>query len=108
MKRKPKRQVSGEIPATRVRTLNRAAKATSQERNLSYGDPAINMACVGELQAIVAKYLRHKNVPGYQASLNEVCVKLGRACSGPNPGPDTFVDGAAYFAIAGERIYPDG
>lgn len=102
------KKIKSKLPSPkRVNLLNRGARLTGTDRNSTYGEPALNMKVQGELQRVINKYLVHKNVPGYEAALNSVAVKLARAVCGPVPGDDTFVDGAAYFGIAGEILYPE-
>lgn len=91
----------------RVSILKTGERYTGSDRNATYGEPGLNMAVQQELMAVIDKHLVHKNVKGYKAALNNVAIKFARAICGPAPGDDTFVDGAAYFAIAGEILYPE-
>jgi hypothetical protein len=90
--------------STRVDILTQAQNFTSDNRDAEYGDPKVNLACAGELKAVLRKWAqRGKRVigPGEQEAIDLVVTKLGRVITG-KPGRDTYVDGACYFAIAGE------
>lgn len=89
-------------PPLRVQILNEGAALTNGDRDADYGPPAINLACAGELKAVLRKYMKRRISPGELEALDQVCTKLGRAVTGPKAKRDTFVDGATYFAIAGE------
>lgn len=93
--------------ALRLDLLANAATITGEDRQAQYGDPALNRACIGELQMVIHKYLvsRGASTPEYISNLNMLAEKLGRAITSPRPGADTFTDGAAYFALAGEALF---
>lgn len=106
-KRKPKiTRVSIPVPK-RVALLRTGERYTGSDRNATYGDPTLNMSVQQELMAVIDKHLVHKNVKGYKAALNNVAIKMARAICGPQPGDDTFIDLAAYAAMAGEILYPE-
>ncbi len=86
----------------RGRILGDARKATEGDRNKSYGDPSVQFALAGELKALVRFRMKRKVGPAEMEALDMVLTKLSRAVIGSEPGRDTYVDGAAYFAIAGE------
>lgn len=85
----------------RAAVLNEANRLTSTDRANTYGDPKINLACVGELMNVYYKYARSK-CPGHEAAIMQVIAKLARIACGPQLHRDNYVDGAAYFAIAFE------
>ena len=64
------------------------------------------MAVQQEIMAVIDAHLKHEK-KGYKAALNNVAIKLARAICSPSPGPDTFVDMAAYASMAGEILYPN-
>jgi len=86
----------------RVEILEEGARITGVGREASYGPPNANLTCAGELKAVFRKHLRRKLTPAEQEALDMVLTKLGRVATSPAPVRDTYVDGAAYFAIAGE------
>ncbi|CDZ55038.1 DUF6378 domain-containing protein [Neorhizobium galegae] len=90
------------VTPVRVSILNEGAKLTDGGRDVEYGPPAINLACAGELKAVIRKYMRRDIAPGELEAIDQVCTKLGRVATGLQPKRDTYVDGATYFAIAGE------
>lgn len=101
-----------EIPATtsspiplRQQILEAGLKGTLGDRNKSYGDPVINLGLAGTMkQAMRDYYSEHIRTigPAEWEALDMVVTKLARALTGANPGRDTYIDGATYFAIAGE------
>jgi hypothetical protein len=86
----------------RVQILNEGADLSSGDREAVYGPPFINLSCAGELKAVLRKWAQRGLPPGELEALDQVCAKLGRAVTGKKIRRDTYVDGAAYFAIAGE------
>ena len=85
----------------RLHIRSEASRLTSGDRDIEYGPPQQNMTCSGELKAIFRKYLARDISHGEQEALDMVMTKLGRLACG-KPKRDTYIDGAAYFAIAGE------
>lgn len=90
---------------TRELYLAKASSLTAGTRDETYGDPRLTMKVQQELLEIIKKYNRHTKL-GYEACLSNIAQKLARALVGPQPGSDTFVDIAAYSAMAGEIMYP--
>lgn len=86
---------------TRVQILSEGVRLTNGDRDKEYGTPAHNMGCAGELKAVFRKYLTRELHPAEQEALDMVLTKVSRVCTGA-PKRDTYVDGATYFAIAGE------
>ncbi len=89
-------------PTVRGGILGDARKATEGDRNKSYGDPSVQLGLAGELKALVRGRMKREVGPAEMEALDMVLTKLSRAVIGSEPGRDTYVDGAAYFAIAGE------
>ncbi len=92
----------------RVELLLEGAALTNGDRDADYGPPAINLACAGELKAVMRKHMRRDISPAEMEALDQVCTKLGRVLTGPKPKRDTYVDGATYFSIAGEIALGEG
>jgi hypothetical protein len=86
----------------RVDILHEGAMLTNGNRDKEYGPPAINLAAAGELKACFRKHLRREISAGELEAIDQVLTKIGRVATGLSPKRDTYVDGATYFAIAGE------
>lgn len=91
----------------RVAILNEGAKLTSGDRDATYGDPVINLACSGELKAVFRKYMQRKLSTAELEAIDMVLTKVGRIATGPKFHRDTYVDAATYMAIAGEMAMRD-
>lgn len=85
----------------RVKILHEGAALTFGPRDAEYGPPAINFACAAEMKQLARKHARRDISPAEWEALDMMLTKLGRALVG-KPKRDTYVDGATYFAIAGE------
>lgn len=85
----------------RVKVLKEASKLTNGNRDAEYGPPSLQQACAGELKATFRCYLERWIEPGEQNALDMVMEKLSRLATG-QPKRDTYVDAAAYMAIAAE------
>lgn len=85
--------------------LKMAIAATCGDRDASYGDPSINLELAGKLKALIRQYGADKLGDAELEALDMVLTKIGRVVTGKDPKPDTYVDGAAYFAIAGQMRY---
>lgn len=77
--------------------LTEAARLTNGERDAVYGDPYTNHTRIAALWSQVLGV----DVTPAQAALCMALVKVARLIQTPNH-LDSFIDGAAYFAIAGE------
>lgn len=90
----------------RADLLKEALRLTTADRNDQYGDPLINTACAGELKEVFRKYHklsgRRPIGHGEQEAIDMVLTKLSRIAAGGDVKPDTYIDAAAYFAMAGE------
>lgn len=91
--------------------LRTAADLTEGDRNAAYGDPQTNLGCQGALEAIITSSLRDngkfyslplRTKEALSGTLSQIAGKLARIVCGDPLRHDNFVDGAAYFAIAGE------
>lgn len=86
----------------RVAILQEGSRLTSGDRDKTYGDPIINLACSGELKAVFRKYMQRKLSTAELEAIDMVLTKVGRIATGPKFHRDTYVDAATYMAIAGE------
>jgi len=93
--------MAGDIPL-RVDILHEGAMLTNGDRDKEYGPPQINLAAAGELKACFRRHLRRDISAGELEAIDQVLTKIGRVATGLHPKRDTYVDGATYFAIAGE------
>jgi len=90
----------------RQQILEKGIVATMEDRNKSYGDPHIQLELSGAIKDLCRMF--HANHSprlishAEWDSLDNVIQKLSRVVVGPEPGEDSYVDGAVYFAIAGE------
>jgi hypothetical protein len=81
--------------------LHEGIKLTCGDRDKEYGDPKQNMTCAGELKATIRRYMARDITPAELEALDMVLTKMSRVVTGATKR-DTYVDGATYFAIAGE------
>ncbi len=86
----------------RVQILNEGATLTNGDRDKEYGPPGVNLAAAGELKAVFRKHLCREISAGELEAIDQVLTKVGRVATGQQPKRDTYVEGATYFAIAGE------
>ncbi len=98
-----KRDTSGS--SVRESLLQNAIDLTIGDRNAEYGEPVANMQVTADYITI---YLKSRNLlkedwclSARDAAVILSLVKLARMAR-PNVSGDTFCDGAAYIAIAGE------
>jgi len=93
----------------RVDLLKKAIELTSGDRDKEYGAPFDNLTdCANLWTAYLLSKYRGLTVDEEQFALTaedvahlNVLQKMARTFSGA-PKPDTYTDGACYFAIAGE------
>ena len=93
--------------SARIDILQEAAFLTSNDRDHAYGEPIHNFSCIGALQKLYHDhYIKSVMRGGREISaaemsvINLIIVKLARLLGAARR--DTYVDGAAYFAVAGE------
>ena len=77
--------------------LDEAKRLTHGDRNKNYGSPLTNHTRIAALWSV---WLEHEVTPA-QAAMCLALVKVARLIESPDH-LDSFVDGAAYFSIAGE------
>ena len=81
----------------REEILTQAINLTCGDRDKDYGTPLTNHQRIADFWSVI---LGIKITPA-QVALCMVAVKLARLVQTPNH-MDSFIDGAAYMAIAGE------
>ncbi len=91
------------IPPYRVALLEEAAKLTNGDRDKEYGPPEKNLSeCAALWRAYVeGKYGIVAPLDAEDVAWMNVLQKIARTYNG-EPKRDTYVDAAAYSAIAGE------
>lgn len=100
-------------PAARIRILETASKLTGGDRADSYNRTAGPLSNMQDTAALWTEYLRSRgyiirqNSQEFVSRLSgedvaNMMVLLKMARTGPGHKEDNYVDGAAYFAIAGE------
>ena len=72
------------------------ARAIIQDRGLDYGHPSDNMS---RTAALWSAFLEMP-ITDYQVAMCLALVKVARSMESAKP--DNYIDGAAYFAIAGQ------
>ena len=72
------------------------AKAIIQDRGMDYGHPSDNMQCTARLWSAFLEM----PITDYQVASCLALVKLARSME--TGKVDNYIDGAAYFAIAGQ------
>jgi hypothetical protein len=92
-----------EAKMNRLEILAEAAAITGESRNKEYGEPRDNL---GDCAELWTAYLQAKFQITIVLSAEDVAwlnnlQKIARTFRG-QPKPDTYIDAAAYVAIAGE------
>ena len=82
---------------TRHDVLAEAERLTSTDRNKNYGSPLTNHDRIARIWSVILK----QDITPSQVALCMVGVKLARLVETPDHA-DSFIDGAAYLAIAAE------
>ena len=82
----------------REEILQRAISLTMGDRNDQNGDPLENHQRIATIWSV----LLGQQIEPYQVALCMAGLKLARLAY--NPLEDSFIDGAAYLAIAGEIV----
>ena len=82
--------------------LQTAKELISGPRAKTYGDKVVNHANIGKLWSA---YL-DKEITAHDAAVMLALLKVARTKFG-NPTEDTYIDAAAYMAIAGECKFED-
>lgn len=82
--------------------LGHAAYLTEGERDEMYGDPMLNLSCAGMLKQTANRFKQRQMSAAEQEAIDQCFSKIARIYTGPRYIPDTYIDLAAYAAIAGE------
>jgi len=77
--------------------LDEAKRLIHTDRQKEYGHPLINHQRIAKLWSVILE----KEITPAQAALCMAMVKAARLVQTPEH-EDSYIDGAAYFAIAGE------
>lgn len=86
----------------RAKILEEGASLIAGKRDEEYGAPSVNLACAGELKAVLRKHMQRDISPAEMEALDQVCTKLGRIVTGRVAKRDSYVDMAGYAGLAGE------
>ena len=81
----------------RGQILDEAKRLIHTDRQKDYGHPLINHQRIASLWSVILE----KEITPAQAALCMAMVKAARLVQTPQH-EDSYIDGAAYFAIAGE------
>lgn len=88
--------------SVRENILSKASEATGKTRHEIYGDPFTDMNCAAEFEALYRKHAGVKYSPAHDEAMRRVFCKLARIACGKPGHEDSYVDLAAYIAIAFE------
>jgi hypothetical protein len=80
----------------RTRILETAAKLINGDREAHYGTPQENFGRIAKGWAVILQ----SDVTPEQVALCMAWLKIARLVQGPHD--DSYIDGAAYMALAGE------
>lgn len=89
----------------RVSLLRSGINLTAGDRDKEYGSPRVNLTCAGELKRVFHRYnlmSGRRLSSAEQEAIDMVITKISRVACGGEIKADTYIDGATYFAIAGE------
>ena len=88
-------------PRTRADILDRAKVLTCGDRENTYGPPTEDYRDVAAMASAMLSHKLKEPLTAHEAALFMALVKIRRCAH--NPGhADSYDDGAAYIAIAGE------
>lgn len=86
----------------RIEILEQAQELTLGDRNDQHGSPYENHVNIAQIWSVILK----QNVTPHQVALCMAGLKIARLAGNPF-NEDSYIDGAAYLAIAGELIDRD-
>src|SRR5262245_22337323 len=89
-----------ELPP-RVAMLLRGVEVTGK-KNQSFGEPLFNLSLAGAVKRMLRQNQQRAMSAGEEEALEQVITLVCRAYSGDGFTEKTYVNGATYFAIAGE------
>lgn len=81
--------------------LKSALSLTTGDRRKAYGDPFDNHLRIAKLWSVILD--TKEEIQPYQVALCMAALKVARLIETPNH-EDSYIDGAAYMAIAGEIV----
>lgn len=84
---------------TNGQILAQALNLINTDRQSTYGDTKTNHDRIAKIWSVILD----QPIEGYQVALCMAGVKLARLVNDPMH-QDSYIDGAAYFAIAGELV----
>ncbi len=84
----------------RKEILEKAIQYTCSDRNLTYGEPTVNMQCLGELIKVYKKYSNNSSI-SHETCMFQVFAKIARIACGVLKD-DNYIDLGAYAAMAYE------
>lgn len=82
--------------------LQQASQATLKTRHEVYGDPFTDMQCAAAFTALYRQHAGEKYHPAHDEAMARVFIKIARIACGIPGHTDSYVDAAAYMAIAAE------
>lgn len=80
----------------RTQTLQQADNLINGDRQDAYGDASVNFKRIADRWTQILRV----DIEPWQVALMMADLKIARMCEGPHE--DSFVDGAAYLALASE------
>jgi len=88
-----------DIPLNRKDILDAATALTYGDRNDQHGHPYVNHDNIARIWSVILGY----KIEPFQVALCMAGLKLARLSGNPD-NMDSYIDGAAYLAIAGELV----
>jgi hypothetical protein len=82
-----------------------AIQKVHTEKEELYGDPAINLACAGELKRIFFKYAarsQRRISPGEHEAIDQALTRIARMATSSNTILSAYSGAAGYLALAAE------
>lgn len=89
-----------ELP-TRIAMLLQGVEVTGK-KNQTFGEPLFNLSLAGAVKRMLRQNQQRAMSAGEEEALEQVITLICRAYSGDGFTAKTYVNGATYFAIAGE------
>lgn len=86
----------------RGEALLAAAKLVTEERNVEYGEPVLQLTHVQQIKNAVGHKDSSKLTLAEIECIDSICVKLSRLTSGGDPKEDTWLDIIGYASIGVE------
>lgn len=86
----------------RLQILAEAMELTEGDRNVQHGNPYPNHDNIARIWSVILG----RHIQPYEVALCMAGLKLARLAGNPD-NMDSYIDGAAYLAIAGELVNAD-